>query len=76
MNRRVNCHDNAVAETFFYSLKRQRIRQRTYKTHEEDRPGGLDYIEMFYNPVRKLVRNGMLSPAQFERQRILKVEGV
>ena len=35
-----------------------------------------DYVEMFYNPVRKQVRNGMLSPAQFERQQILKAEGV
>jgi len=35
-----------------------------------------DYIEMFYNPVRKLVRNGMLSPAQFEQQKVLKAEGV
>ena len=35
-----------------------------------------DYIEMFYNPVRKQVRNGMLSPVEFERQQILKVEGV
>ena len=35
-----------------------------------------DYIEMFYNPVRKQFRNEMLSPVEFERQQILKVEGV
>jgi hypothetical protein len=35
-----------------------------------------DYIEMFYNPVRKHATNGMLSPVEFERQRILKTEGV
>jgi len=35
-----------------------------------------DYIEMFYNPVRKHVRNGMLSPIKFERQQVLKAEGV
>jgi hypothetical protein len=35
-----------------------------------------DYVEMFYNPVRKQVRNGMLSPVEFERQQILKAEGV
>jgi putative transposase len=35
-----------------------------------------DYIEMFYNPVRKQVRNGMLSPVEFERQQIVKAEGV
>lgn len=76
MNRRGNCHDNAVVESFFSSLKRERIRRRTYKTREEARQDVFDYIEMFYNPVRKQVRNGMLSPAQFERQPILKAEGV
>jgi putative transposase len=35
-----------------------------------------DYIEVSYNPVRKQVRNGMLSPVNFERQQIFKVEGV
>ncbi len=76
MSRRGNCHDNAVAESFFSSLKRERIRRRTYKTRDEARQDVFDYIEMFYNPVRKQVRNGMLSPVQFERQQILKAEGV
>ena len=76
MSRRGNCHDNAVAESFFSSLKRERIRRRTYKTREEARQDVFDYIEMFYNPVRKHVRNGMLSPVEFERQQILKAEGV
>jgi putative transposase len=76
MSRRGNCHDNAVAESFFSSLKRERIRRRTYKTREEARQDVFDYVEMFYNPVRKQVRNGMLSPAEFERQQILKAEGV
>ena len=35
-----------------------------------------DYVEMVYNPVRKQIRNGMLSPVEFERQQILKAEGV
>lgn len=35
-----------------------------------------DYVEMFYNPVRKQVRNGMLSPVAFERQQVFKAEGV
>ena len=76
VSRRGNCHDNAVAESFFSSLKRERIRRRTYKTREEARQDVFDYIEMFYNPVRKHVRNGMLSPVEFERQQILKAEGV
>ena len=76
MSRRGNCLDNAVAESFFSSLKRERIRRRTYKTREEARQDVFDYVEMFYNPVRKQVRNGMLSPVEFERQQILKAEGV
>ena len=46
------------------------------KTREEARQDVFDYVEMFYNPVRKQVRNGMLSPVEFERQQILKAEGV
>lgn len=53
MSRRGNYHDNAVAESFFSSLKRERIRRRTYKTRDEARQDVFDYIEMFYNPLRK-----------------------
>ncbi len=76
MSRRGNCHDNAVAESFFSSLKRERIRRRTYKTRQEARQDVSDCIEMFYNPVRKQVRNGMLSSVQFEQQQILNAQGV
>jgi putative transposase len=76
MSRRGNCHDNAVAESFFNLLKRERIRRRVYKTRAEARQDVFDYIEMFYNPTRKHVRNGMLSPVEFERQQELKTEGV
>lgn len=76
MSRRGNCHDNAVAESFFNLLKRERIQRRTYKTREEARQDVFDYIEMFYNPKRKHVRNGMLSPVEFERQRKLTEQGV
>ena len=76
MSRRGNCHDNAVAESFFNLLKRERIRRRTYKTRAEARQDVFDYIEMFYNPKRKHVRNGMLSPVEFERQQKMRAEGV
>ncbi|MCY0093286.1 IS3 family transposase [Hoeflea ulvae] len=76
MSRRGNCHDNAVAESFFNLLKRERIRRRTYKTRVEARQDVFDYIEMFYNPNRKHARNGMLSPVEFERQQEMKTEGV
>ena len=76
MSRRGNCHDNAVAESFFNLLKRERIRRRTYKTRAEARQDVFDYIEMFYNPKRKHVRNGMLSPVEYERQQETRTEGV
>ncbi len=76
MSRRGNCHDNAVAESFFNLLKRERIRRRTYKTRAEARKDVFDYIEMFYNPVRKHTTNGMLSPVNYERQQNMKAEGV
>ncbi|AVH45076.1 transposase [Agrobacterium tumefaciens] len=67
MSRRGNCHDNAVAESFFNLLKRERIRRRVYRSRDEARQDVFDYIEMFY-PKRKHVRNGMLSPVEFEKQ--------
>ncbi len=75
MSRRGNCHDNAVTESVFPSLKRKRIRRRT-STHGEAQQDVADYIEMFDNPVRKHPRNGMLSPVEFERQQISKAPGV
>jgi putative transposase len=49
MSRRGNCRDNAVADSFFRLLKRERIRQRIYDTREEARRDVFDYIEMFHN---------------------------
>ncbi len=76
MSRRGNCHDNAVAESFFNLLKRERIRRRVYKTRADAKQDVFDYIEMFYNPKRKHARNGMLSPNDFERQQKLRIQGV
>lgn len=77
MSRRGNCHDNAVAESFFQLLKRERIRRRTYPTRDAARQDVFEYIEMFYNPKRKHTNNGMLSPVDFEiRQQKPKEAGV
>lgn len=76
MSRRGNCHDNAVAESFFQLLKRERIRRKPYTTRDAARLGVFEYIEMFYNPQRKHTNNGMLSPVEFERQQKLKLQGV
>ena len=77
MSRRGNCHDNAVAESFFQLLKRERIKRKTYSTREAARQDVFEYIELFYNPKRKHTNNGMLSPVDFEvRQLQLKQAGV
>lgn len=65
-----------ITESFFNPLKRERIRRRTYKTRAEARQDVFEYIEMFYNPKRKHVRDGMLSPVEFERQQEMSTEGV
>lgn len=72
MSRRGNCHDNAVAESFFQLLKRERIRRRVYATREQARADIFDYIEMFYNPKRRHSHAGNRSPVEFENQHFLK----
>lgn len=68
MSRRGNCHDNAVAESFFQLLKRERIKRRIYVDHAQARADVFDYIEMFYNPCRRHGSSGGLSPVEFERR--------
>jgi putative transposase len=74
--RRDGQPDKVSPESFFNLLKRERIRRRKYKTRAEARQDVFDYIEFFYNPQRKHVRNGMLSPIDFEQQQKLKLQGV
>ena len=77
MSRRGNCHDNAVAESFFHLLKRERIRRRTYSTRDSARQDVFDYIEMFYKPTRKHTNNDMLSPVDYEiKQKKMDEAGV
>ncbi|WP_264272336.1 IS3 family transposase, partial [Pantoea ananatis] len=67
MSRRGNCWDNAVAESFFSSLKKERIRKRIYKTRDLARADIFDYIEVFYNRARRHSHLGGLSPEAFEQ---------
>lgn len=67
MSRRGNCWDNAVAESFFSSLKKERIRKRIYKTRELAKADVFDYIEVFYNRTRRHSHLGGVSPEAFER---------
>lgn len=67
MSRRGNCWDNAVAESFFSSLKKERIKKRIYKTRDLARADIFDYIEMFYNQTRRHSHIDGVRPETFER---------
>jgi putative transposase len=76
MSRRGNCHDNAVAESFFQLLKRERVRRKVYATRDEARQDIFDYIEMFYNPKRRHSFNERLSPVEFEKRHFLRLQSI
>ena len=69
MSRRGNCWDNAVAESFFSSLKKERIKRHIYATRQEAKSDVFDYIEGFYNRVRRHSHLDQLSPLVFEQLR-------
>lgn len=66
MSRKGNCWDNAVAESFFASLKKERIKKRIYKNRELAIADVSDYIDSFYNPARRHRHLGGISPEDFE----------
>jgi len=68
MSRSGNVWDNAAMESFFSSLKTERIARKTYRTRDHARAEVFDYIERFYNPTRRHSTLGYLSPVDFERQ--------
>ncbi len=67
MGSRGDCYDNAVAESFFATLKKELIHRRAWPTKAELRTEVFDYIEVFYNRERRHSTLGQLSPAQFEK---------
>jgi putative transposase len=67
MSCRGNCWDNAVVESFFSSLKKERIKRRIYKARALARADVFDYIEVFYNRTRRHTHIGGVSPEAFER---------
>ena len=67
MSRRGNCYDNAVAESFFSSLKKERIKRKIYATREEAKSDIFEYIEVFYNRKRRHSHLNQMSPMAFEQ---------
>ncbi|EHU0260921.1 IS3 family transposase [Salmonella enterica subsp. enterica serovar Alachua] len=76
MSRRGNCHDNAVAESFFQLLKRERVKKKIYGTREEARSDIFDYIEMFYNSKRRHGSSDKMPPTEYEKRYYRRLESV
>ncbi len=72
MIRKGNCWDNAVAESFFGSPKKERVYSASYRTSREAKLDIVDYIEMFYNCYRRHSNLGNLSPRAFAEKWVAK----
>ncbi len=68
MSRKGDCWDNAVVESFFGSLKRERVHWKNYQTRYEAQHDILNYISMFYNPKRLHSTLGYVRPNDYEKQ--------
>ena len=67
MSRKGNCWDNAMMESFFATLKKERVHREDYATRSEARASVFDYIERFYNRLLRHSALGYLSPEQYEQ---------
>ena len=71
MSRSGNVWDNAAMESFFSSLKTERVARKIYRTRNHAKGEVFDYIERFYNPTRRHSTLGYLSPMDFEKQAVV-----
>ncbi len=71
MSRSGNVWDNAAMESFFSSLKTERVHGKVYRTRDAARADVFDYIERFYNTIRRHSTIGYISPVEFERRVML-----
>ena len=67
MSRVAQCWDNAPVESFFASLKRELVHDEQYTTREQAKASIFEYVDVFYNRVRRHSSLGFVSPAEFER---------
>ena len=68
MSRSGNVWDNAAMESFFSSMKTERIGRKVYQSRDAARSDVFDYIERFYNTMRRHSTIGYVSPVEFERK--------
>jgi transposase InsO family protein len=76
MGSRGDCYDNAVAESFFATLKKELIHGRSWPSKAELRTEVFEYIEVFFNRRRRHSTLGFVSPAQFENQTPIQIEKI
>ena len=76
MSRRGNCWDNAVAESFFATLKKQAVYGERFLTRQEAQQTIFEYIECYYNRVRRHSTNNWLSPVDYETAHYKNIEGM
>ncbi|MBU2972021.1 IS3 family transposase [Pseudoalteromonas sp. C2R02] len=76
MSRRGNCHDNAVAESFFATIKKRIVRKKIYTTRNDAKAEIFNFIEMFYNPKKRHSHTGGISPAKFEEDYFSELKSV
>ncbi len=67
MSRKGECYDNAVAESFFNTLKTELVNQQTYQTRAQATSAIFEYIEVFYNKIRRHSTIGYYSPNDYEQ---------
>jgi putative transposase len=76
MSRRGNCHDNAAAESFFATFKKRVTKRKIYSTREDAKAEIFNFIEMFYNPIKRHSHTGGVSPAKFEEDYFVRLQSV
>ena len=76
MSKKGDCWDNAVAESFFHTLKVELVHRNRFKTRDEAKRKIFEYVEMYYNRRRAHSTLGNLSPFEYERQAVLSLQNV
>lgn len=76
MSRQENCHENAVANSFFANLKKEKIRRKRFATRDDAKQAMFNYIELFYNPSRRQTLNNRVSPAVIDREYFVNQQSV
>ena len=71
MSKKGDCWDNAVAESFFHTLKVELVHRNKFKTRDEGKRKIFEYVEMYYNRRRAHSTLGFMSPFEYERQMVL-----